>query len=120
MDSHFQANEKMRRWNDYYDSMDPKNKANIAQIQKSAEPKQNRSAKLKFLSVFPRKVSINSRNQTPVTIIRDSSARATAETNFQPGRYISRNNDITTMNQTPSDHHNNKSDGGHTNFAWVD
>lgn len=109
----------MRRWNDYYDSMDPKNKAKQAQIQKSAEPKQNRSAKLKFLSVFPRKVSINSRHQTPVTRIRDSSARATAETNFQSGRYISRNNVIPTMNQTPSEH-NDKSDGGHTNFAWID
>lgn len=109
----------MRRWNDYYDSMDPKNKAKANQIKKSAEPKANNSATMKYLSVFPRKVSINSQNQTPVTIIRDSSVGATAETNFQTGRYISRNNDITAMYPTSSNQ-NNKSDGGHTNFAWVD
>lgn len=110
-----QANEKMRRWNDYYDSMDPKNKTKATQMQKSTEPKHNNSATNKYLSVFPRKIGIRSRNQTPATIIRDSSVEATAETNFQSERYINRNNDI---NPTPSNH-NNKSNGGHTNFAWV-
>lgn len=109
----------MSRWNNYYDSMDPKSKAKVAQTQKSAEPKEKKSATMKYLSVFPRKVSINSRNQTPVTIIRDSSVGAIAETNFQLGRYASRNNDIATMDPTPSNP-NNRSDGGNTNFAWVD
>lgn len=109
----------MRRWNDYYDRMDPKNKAKAAQMQKSADTMHNNSGKMKYLSIFPPKVSINSRNQTPVTIIRDSTVGATAETNFQLGRYTSRNNDIVTMNPTSSNH-NNRSDGGHTNFAWVD
>lgn len=114
---HFQANEKMSRWNDYYDSMDPKNKAQVAQTQKSAEPKRKKSATMKYLSVFPRKVSIHSQNQTPVTEIRDSSVGAT---NFQLGRYTSRNNDPATMGPTPSNPNNYRSDSRHTNFAWVD
>lgn len=109
----------MRRWNDYYDSMDPKNKAKINPMQRSAEPKLS-SATMKYLSFFPRKVSINSRNLTPSTILRDSNVGATAETNFQPGRYTSRNNDIATIDPPPSMNQNNKSDVGPTNYAWVD
>lgn len=104
----------MRRWNDYYDSMDPKNKNKLPS---SAEHKPN--SPLKYLSVYPRKISQNhSRTATPVNIISNTSTelypvtRATAETSNQHERYTNRRNEI-GMNA-------HKSDGGHANFAWVD
>lgn len=98
----------MKRWSDFYDSMDPKNK----HPSKRTEPIDvTRSATVKYFSVYPRKADQSGRT-TPANPQARVSPRPTAETSFQGERYTSRPNEFGTVP--------NRVDAGHTNFAWVD
>lgn len=90
----------MKRWNDFYDSMDPKKKIDVSQL-----------ATVKHLSVYPRKAD-HSGQTTPANPLQRSNLRPTAETSFHGERYTSRQNEFGTVS--------NRVDAGHTNYAWVD
>lgn len=111
----------MKRWNDYFESMDPKSKKPHAP-EKPIDVRN--SASVKYFSVYPRKVGEHnvSGRVTPVAshaphgshIPRPShqQPQPTGETSFQGERYTSRPNEFVSVA--------NRTDGGHTNFAWVD
>lgn len=101
----------MKRWNDYYDKMDPKKK----DPKKSAPIDVTRSASVKYFSVYPRKANHHHTEQN--TTAENQSQRSqhkqpSAETSFQGERYISRQHEFGTIS--------NRVDAGHTNYAWVD
>lgn len=100
----------MKRWNDYYEKMDPKQKnPNV----KHAPIDPARSASVKYFSVYPRKAENNSGRATPTANhTHRSQIQPTAETSFQGERYISRQHEFGPIS--------NRTDAGHTNFAWVD
>lgn len=90
----------MKKWNEYYESMDPKNQ--------HSSKTQIKTPLSQVRSVFPRHrpaatASQNSNHQYP---------SAEAPENFQMGRYIQRRSDV--------DSNLRRTDGGNTNFAWVD
>lgn len=106
----------MKKWNDYYESMDPGNK----------KPRENkaidvtRAASVKYFSVYPRKaISEQQAASGRVTPARQTmqaqksnANKSTAETSFQGERYTRRQTEFGTTSNRP--------DGGHINFAWVD
>ncbi|XP_031622329.1 putative ammonium transporter 3 isoform X2 [Contarinia nasturtii] len=110
------ASEKMKKWNDYYESMDPRNR----------KPRENkpidvtRAASVKYFSVYPRKAAAEqqaaSGHVTPIGhVMQEQKSKAkkpTAETSFQGERYTRRPNEFGADA--------NRTDGGHINFAWVD
>lgn len=108
-----QASNKMKKWNDFYESMDPK----------KHNPKRDkpidvsRAASVKYFSVYPRKASENnaSGRVTPTgsTMQRSNLNQPMAETSFQGERYTSRSNEFGNVST-------NRGDTGQTNFAWVD
>lgn len=121
----------MKRWNEYFERMDPKNK-------KPHIPDKpidvRRSASVKYFSVYPRKLPDSiSGHVTPVAsqvrrgnhnkdhdshIPRPShqhhhqQQQQPAVEDFHEERYISRSNEFGSVS--------NRVDGGHTNYAWVD
>lgn len=107
----------MKKWNDFYESMDPKKK----------NPMHNkpidvtRAASVKYFSVYPRKAPEHnaSGRVTPAeNIIHGSSINdPTAETSFQGERYTSRSTEFGNARECNT---SNRADAGHTNFAWVD
>lgn len=102
----------MKRWNDYYDSMDPKKKnPNI----KNTPIDPARSASVKYFSVYPRKTDTSSGRVTPAenNVPRQNPQQPTAETSFHGERYTSRPNEFNSAS-------NRGDGGGQTNFAWVD
>lgn len=108
----------MKRWADYYDSMDPKNKNVNNHANKAHHPIDvARSAAVKYFSVYPRKSHDQSgrttTTQTPTSNqIPRINIQPTAETSFHGERYISRSNEFGSVS--------NRVDAGNTNFAWVD
>lgn len=103
----------MKRWADYYDSMDPKNKNANNPSKAHHTIDVARSAAVEYLSVYPRKSHDNSARtiRTPNKIPRINT-QPTGETNFHGERYISRPNEFGYVS--------NRVDAGNTNFAWVD
>lgn len=116
----------MKRWNDYFERMDPKNK-------KPHIPEKpidvRRSASVKYFSVYPRKLPDNiSGRITPVASnVRHANhgdheshiprpnhhqQQPAVETTFHEERYTSRSNEFGAAS--------NRGDGGHKNYAWVD
>lgn len=96
----------MKRWNDYYESMEPRNrKANKAQVQTPLS---------QVRSVFPRKSNANISGAPTITNTNNSHhpnpSIATAETSF--GRYIQR--------RSNADQNARQTTEGNTNFAWID
>lgn len=105
------ANDKMKRWNDYYDSMTPKKSAkkNSTSAAPSIELSGRRSHRF---SVFARK----SKQRHTLAVPSASSRHVTsaAAVNSQPERYIQRNDEIRNVSarvQQPMPE---------SNFAWVD
>lgn len=105
---HSQANDKMKRWNDYYDSMSPKKTSNkTPTVAASAHPSTENSHRF---SMFSRKLKQRNASATPNVTTRPGAA----ETSFQPERYVPRKDEIgsvsTKANQPMPE----------SNFAWVD
>lgn len=98
----------MKRWNDFYESMDPK----------KHNPTQNkpidvtRAASVKYFSVYPRKAAEHNASGR-VTPAGPNLNQPTAETSFHGERYTSRSSEFGNVST-------NRGDTGHTNFAWVD
>lgn len=109
----------MKKWNDYYDSMDPRKK----------NPYQNepidvsRAPSVKYFSEYPRREASEQSNaasrNTPIGNAMQMQIRKpngnnsiTVERIHQGERYISRPTEFGTVS--------NRVDDGHTNFAWVD
>lgn len=96
----------MKRWNDYYESMEPRNrKANKAQVQTPLS---------QVRSVFPRKSNANISGATAMpnsnNFLHPNASIATTETSF--GRYIQR--------RSGTDQNSHQTTEGNTNFAWID
>lgn len=100
----FQATEKMRRWDEYYERMTPK-KISVKATNPSAVSVADRNNSVKNVSVFPR--HLKQRNSAV------PSAQSN-ETSFRTDRYVSRRDDPPTISSR-LDNRNNDS-----NFAWVD
>lgn len=105
----------MKRWSDYYDSMDPSKK----KPQKNPQIDVTRSASVKYFSVYPRKAATEHNasgrvtpNPHPNPTQRTHHLQTTDETSFQGERYTSRPTEFGSVS--------NRVDAGHTNFAWVD
>lgn len=115
------ASNKMKKWNDFYESMDPK-KHNPMQ-HKPIDV--TRAASVKYFSVYPRKAhgetsSNASGRVTPAenTMRRSNLNQPTAETSFQGERYTRRSTEL--GNNSNRGGGAGGGDAGHTNFAWVD
>lgn len=104
----------MKKWNDFYESMDPKKKNSIPHKPIDV----TRAASVKYFSVYPRKAAEKnvSGRVTPAgeshAMHRQHLEQPTAETSFHGERYTSRS--------TEFGNGSNRADAGHTNFAWVD
>lgn len=110
MHSYFQANDKMKRWNDYYDSMTPKKSANKQPAaSSSAQPS---GASSHRFSMFSRK--LKQRNSSATPNVTSYPVTTAAETSFQPERYVRRKDEIGNVS--------NRIDQSvpESNFAWVD
>lgn len=105
----------MQRWNDFYESMDPKKKDPIPKPQIDV----TRSASVRYFSVYPRKRDSGRKQTTPNVGAQNphsSNQRHTITAdpaNVSSGRYTSRPHEF-GPNLNKSD------DGGNTNYAWVD
>lgn len=114
-----QASNKFKRWNDYYESMDPKKKDPT----KKPEIDVTRSATVRYLSVYPRK-----RNET-----NSARGRITPAVGAQTMPHSSNQQRTATADQpiVPTERYtsrpheygpslNRSGDAGQTNYAWVD
>lgn len=109
----------MKRWNDFYDKMDPHKK----DPKKNAPIDVTRSASVKYFSVYPRKTVHHNNPESTGNHSKTShnhqnqhqpqhQSQPSAETSFQGERYISRQNEFGTVS--------NRVDAGNINYAWVD
>lgn len=111
----------MKRWNEYCDGLDQKHK-NPSKRNQPIDV--SRSATVKYLSVYPRKYNDQSIRTTaspvqtppppppPSNQVPRYNAQPAAETSFHGERYIRRSNELNTISD--------RSNAGHTNYAWVD
>lgn len=110
---HSQANDKMKRWNDYYDSMTPKKTSNKTPAAASASTSaRTRAGSSHRLSMFARK--LKQRNLSAAPTAPTNQVSNAAKTSVQPERYIPRKDEIETAS------HRTDQPMPESNFAWVD